>query len=275
MSFLNKIEVKAGGEYLQASLPGNLTREEVKKKVDQWHQDAKHDSGHGGYTGTWAEVRGVNFSGKVFNSRAEAEDWLSSHAQKWEAAEAVRYKSNNFKDDVAKQKFTKGLEELVAKNREVKKLQTALEKHEPKYTDNLKKLADAKKGLASKTTLGKQFVSCPNCKSKIASQHVDIEDLHKAEIPDHPWHKDARYGWEKKHLNESGLVHCPACKKPMAAKGAADKIGAAVTKLDEHRNVIRKLRDDIEKAKKEIKDNELKKHTVESETWLIGAWASS
>lgn len=274
MSYLEKLEVVAGGEYNETTLPGKYSEAEVRKAFDRIHDDAEHDSGHDGYTGTWAEVPGVSFPGKSFESRKEASEWLTNNAQKWEDALAVKFKSKKFKDDNAKKEFETKFEEMIGKKREIKKLKNDIDKHEPKFDANLKKLADAKNALHGKLTKGK-FVSCPNCQSKINSKFAEQDTLHGAENVDRSYHKDYKYGWEADHLKKSGMTTCPACNKPLAPKSAQDKIGSAVAKLDEHRKLLQKLRTDYEAEKKKFRNEALKKYVIEEDTWLLGAWASS
>jgi len=51
--------------------------------------ECKYESGHGGYSGTFAEAPGLIVTDKVFSDSSEAEDWLGDNAKKWEPALAV------------------------------------------------------------------------------------------------------------------------------------------------------------------------------------------
>ena len=78
---------------------GNQTH--VRRKVAEACEEAQYESGHGGYTGTWAEWNGrVTFHNKIFQSRSEAYKYLFDGAnaeqrvcQKWEDAIAVQFRN--------------------------------------------------------------------------------------------------------------------------------------------------------------------------------------
>lgn len=53
--------------------------EKGKAKIKQ----ALYDSGHGGYSGTWAECTGVVMTDEVFDTRLKGEEWLRDNAEKW------------------------------------------------------------------------------------------------------------------------------------------------------------------------------------------------
>lgn len=54
------------------------------------HRTACYNDGHGGYTGTFAEVPNVVVNDTFFETREAAETWCEEHAIKWEAAQAVK-----------------------------------------------------------------------------------------------------------------------------------------------------------------------------------------
>ena len=69
--------------------------------VPAWFRErkaqAEYDHGHAGYSGSWAEVRGVkHVSMKPFDGMSEAEDWLIDNAQKWEEALVVALKDGRW-----------------------------------------------------------------------------------------------------------------------------------------------------------------------------------
>ena len=59
-------------------------------KCHDYISDCKYESGHGGYTGTFAEAHGVELTNKCFDSRDDAYWWLEDHAQKWGPALGVK-----------------------------------------------------------------------------------------------------------------------------------------------------------------------------------------
>lgn len=68
-------------------------RKAIKRKFSEACDDARHESGHGGYTGTIAEMNGVGkWRDREFATVNEAADFLDEHHEKWEPAMAVSFK---------------------------------------------------------------------------------------------------------------------------------------------------------------------------------------
>jgi hypothetical protein len=83
-----------GATYLEESLDGKLTAEQVRKKFDEMTSDASYRSGNE-YSGDWNMCHGISVRpDKVFASHKEASEWLDGNCQKWENAIAVRYKAS-------------------------------------------------------------------------------------------------------------------------------------------------------------------------------------
>ncbi len=60
--------------------------QEVKDIIDE----SIYENGHGGYSGSFAECRGVKISKKHFITFDEAEEWLDENAEKWGPAIIVK-----------------------------------------------------------------------------------------------------------------------------------------------------------------------------------------
>lgn len=73
--------------------PGN--QQEIRQKVLNHGRDliseAQWDSGHGGYTGTFAEAADVDIVNTKFSDGNVAEAWLEETCQKWGPMIAVPY----------------------------------------------------------------------------------------------------------------------------------------------------------------------------------------
>ncbi len=83
-----------GASFIETTLEGTLTVEQVKQKYSEMEENARHDSGNS-YSGDWNMCPGIKVRpDKVFANYNEAEDWLSNNCQKWENAIAVRYKAS-------------------------------------------------------------------------------------------------------------------------------------------------------------------------------------
>jgi hypothetical protein len=64
----------------------------IKEAFDKKHDNDAYEYGHGGYSGSFAEIHGVTVVDKTFNTSYDADEWIADHAVKWENALAVRYK---------------------------------------------------------------------------------------------------------------------------------------------------------------------------------------
>ena len=69
------------------------SRKKVKSAFRDACEDARYEYGHGGYTGTIAEMSGVGkWKDLKLASVIEAEDYIEEHHEKWEPAMAVSFK---------------------------------------------------------------------------------------------------------------------------------------------------------------------------------------
>jgi len=62
------------------------TRDELGELVEE----CAWESGHGGYSGTFAECPGFTFRRETFDTIRQAEDFIEDRAQKWENALVVQ-----------------------------------------------------------------------------------------------------------------------------------------------------------------------------------------
>lgn len=70
-------------------------RKTIKEKFAEACEEARYDHGHGGYTGTIAEMHGIKeFADLNCDSRNAAEDHISDHHEKWDDAMAVSYRNS-------------------------------------------------------------------------------------------------------------------------------------------------------------------------------------
>lgn len=65
-------------------------REDLNKIFHDWVSESKYENGHGGYSGTAAEFRGLSIEDRsAFPTIDQAERWLADNTEKWEDAIAV------------------------------------------------------------------------------------------------------------------------------------------------------------------------------------------
>ena len=124
------------------------TKEQVLREWNSEVEQAQYECGHGGnYTGSISELgKGFSDTGKVFNSRSEAEDYIEEHHQKWDGAMAVQYFEGSAPQNQSKKKQV-----LSDKANKLRGIHFNLEK----------KLSQDIKNAKSKT------VGCKNCDSKV------------------------------------------------------------------------------------------------------------
>jgi hypothetical protein len=65
-------------------------RQHALQRAREIIDQAAHDYGHAGYSGSFAECPGARIENKAFPTFGDAEEWLVEHAQKWEAAVLVQ-----------------------------------------------------------------------------------------------------------------------------------------------------------------------------------------
>jgi hypothetical protein len=70
------------------------TTSEVRRRFEVEQEQATYDDGHS-YSGRINMATDIKFEDRVFNSRIEAEEYVSNTAEKWGPAIAVQYKDNN------------------------------------------------------------------------------------------------------------------------------------------------------------------------------------
>lgn len=128
-----------------------------REELDKWFIDlvkqTQYERGHGGYTGSFAEARGLSIRDRTFASYAEAEEYIYENAQKWEDAIAVQFRAGEQTDASKKKQL------------QLRERYNALYK---KYEEACKKAAVDFKGAKSKTA------GCKACGSKLSRQHIKI-----------------------------------------------------------------------------------------------------
>lgn len=108
-----------GAIYNEMELDGKLTSEQVKAAFNERREQDGYEHGMGGYSGSFYEAQGLTFTGREFNTRDEAAEYLDSHAQKWGPAVAVRVKKYDIpksvqNHDVARAKLQQKIWEAEA-----------------------------------------------------------------------------------------------------------------------------------------------------------------
>ena len=85
-----------GCEFQEGTLDKEIykTREDVRTFLERAIEQAKHDYGHRGYTGSLAEARGIEFKNRTFETEDDALWWLIDEAPKWGPIWVVKTKTH-------------------------------------------------------------------------------------------------------------------------------------------------------------------------------------
>lgn len=202
-----------GAEY-QYRTYDQCSESELYKKVSDACDEERYESGHGGYSGTWAEKSGCVITRETFNSYDEAEDWVCENNDKWGELVAVKFLRKE------KAKPNKNLAKIESLNAKVREVHTFLGINCHGF-HNSYAYTVLKRVQSGKT----KFKACPSCDSKIAVQHltnVNCPVCRNAEI----------------------LYNTSDQKKIAVQEAKLDKLNAELSKLHKAGNIEPKLTKD-------------------------------
>jgi Zn finger protein HypA/HybF involved in hydrogenase expression len=125
----------------------------------------EYENGHS-YSGGWGQKEGLRDTGKVFNSRDEAEEWIQDNNEKWGPADAVKFRANG-KETPTSEKAKKKLYDAVDKA--VKNFRAL----EDKFANEIRTAKSAFRACRDcKSKVNKNYIQgghCPVCRSKMYS----------------------------------------------------------------------------------------------------------
>jgi len=81
-----------GAVYSLEVVDGKLNETELKKWFDDHKADCEYEYGNNAYNGTFSTLRGIRVVPRVFDNKQAADDFISTQAEKWGDAVAVRFK---------------------------------------------------------------------------------------------------------------------------------------------------------------------------------------
>lgn len=151
----------------------------LTKQIMEACNEEAYESGHGGYSGTWAEKRGygVKVCDKSFLSAADAAEWIQNNCDKYGPLLAVKLaKPTKPNTDAIDRKMVKLEEEMSPLMRELNGgyfsrdggLSKELFSIEPIPTQVKNRVIAAEKAIAGKPVMQ----TCKQCGSKINLIHV-------------------------------------------------------------------------------------------------------
>jgi hypothetical protein len=92
-----------GANFETMNVDGGKTRAEVKSIFESAQDQDRYENGHS-YSGGFGMASGLKFvdrtwQGKelIFETEQDADTWLSENCQKWEEAQAVKFRDKNGK----------------------------------------------------------------------------------------------------------------------------------------------------------------------------------
>jgi len=195
-------EIHMGGS-LDTRVYATNNRAEIERRFSAAIDQAGHESGHGGYTGTIAEMSGIaQFVEEVFDSALDAERYICDEHCKWDDAMAVPFRIHGAPTAAAMARYTKKQETLCAKQRKVQDDQQAL----------VAKIHAAFR--AGKSAL----VGCKGCGSRLSRTHIASK-------------ANARVA----------SLNCPVCNSTLLSKTDQGRLEKLQAKHDAARKALRAL----------------------------------
>lgn len=155
-----------GASYVSHSF-NHCSEVELSNKVDSVCSEVAYESGHGPYSGDWGEKLGVGVKhiNKTFNSRMDADDWLTDNSDKWGPLIAVKVLS------APKDVNTKSIDsKLEAANTKLRNLLIEVGERNACGNTEVKPLVGT---VLERVKSGKsKFKGCDDCGSKVSTAHL-------------------------------------------------------------------------------------------------------
>lgn len=216
-----------------------MSTEKLKQEFSELQSRLLDQYGSDAYAGHLGIANGLHITSMQFkaNQLKEADQWLCDHAQKWEAAEAVKV------GDFTKSWYTKA--STIKMIADVDKLTLELENFE---LDILKKAKAAKSKMRA----------CKCCGSKINVSK--IPDVH----PTNGWDISSSRALGRTQLGRltpKSFTDCPVCFGNLL-----------LTATDEARR--KRLQERLMDARKKLQDAKTKVNWDKEPYWLVGAWCA-
>lgn len=82
-----------GGEY--KDYVSSKNKDDLEAEFNNKRKEDKHDYGHSGYSGSFAEKEGLTIHDDIFDCKHDAEEWISGNNDKWGDADAVRFREGD------------------------------------------------------------------------------------------------------------------------------------------------------------------------------------
>lgn len=157
-------------------------RDAIKREFEQMCEEARHESGHGGYSGTFAEMNTVRtWHDSRLGSRSEAEEFIADHHSKGQDAMAVSYllpaavsesqaekiKAAQAKLDLWNDHFNKASEAARRRFTDRKSSTIGCSECGSRFQHNV---AVSRRWVRHIATLGTQVYACPVCETPFVSK---------------------------------------------------------------------------------------------------------
>jgi hypothetical protein len=265
-----------GTDFLTKRFEGNLTasqvRELVVEKIRNSCENNHRNEDYDGYSGTWGEASAhCNTHDRIFESESEAEEWLSNTAQKWEGAEAVRYRTSPQVPSEKQAAYKAEREKAAAASKKLQALKAKQDKIKASFAavaEDVKKIKIQINIQHSKST--SNLFKCSGCGSSIAKKFIkttDANSLGTASLNDM---REEGYN----HLLTSSVPHCPLCAGNLTTIKTAG-LKAKIEKLNALGKAFYAAAAEMKEAQAAIDEKLLKKYKAASGyIWIAAVWAS-
>jgi len=265
-----------GADFLTKRFEGNLTASQVRELVvekirnscDNNHRNEDYD----GYSGTWGEASAhCNTHDRIFDSESEAEEWLSNTAQKWEGAEAVRYRTSPQVPKEKQEAYKAEREKAAATSKKLQSLKAKQDKIKASFTavaEDVKKIKIQINTQYSKSA--SKLFKCSGCGSSIAKKFIKATDANSLGTANLNGMRGGSYG----HLLTSAIPHCPLCEGNLSTLKTAG-LKAKIEKLNALGKAFYAVSVEMKEAQAAIDEKLLKKYKAASGyVWVAAVWAS-
>lgn len=271
-----------GAEVIHKRYDGEMSGAQVKAAIIDHIQNEKRamrsSRDYEGYSGGWGEVEAAcNIHDKVMENEDAASDFLDQQAEKWGAAEAVKYRKSIRLNAEQTKKFEEDKKVAFEGSKKIIKAGEVFQTAADKFEKIAKEMAVIKDEVnASHIAKESPFHKCPECKSSIADKFVKKVNgpVSTMSIRDARNFKTVDEFIER--YQGSALPSCPLCQSTLCGETVKAKLTKKIEKLFEAGNDVRETSEKLIALRKDVEEGLVKKMKLEdSFGWLVVGIAAS
>ena len=270
-----------GAETLYKTFDGQLNPEQLKKYVIEHIENERgalrQSRDYEGYSGTWGELAPSCTAHKdIFETKEAARDFLDGKTQKWEGAEAVRFKESPRFTREESQKFEEDKKSAFSSHKKLLRAEELFQTSLDKFEKASKEIAEIKDEMnKSHSTKEAAFHKCPECKSSVADKYVSKTNgpVGVMSIRDARMYKNIESFMER--YQSSAIPACPLCKTALFGETVKKRLNKKLENIFDLCAETNLASEKIIALRKEIEDGllaKLKRDTTLA--WLVCGVAS-